>query len=317
MIHGYSSLIVGLCVMLAELAAPAAEEAFPVEFVMEASAARYETATPVLVRLTLRNAGSTAFQIIGEAGWGRSFNLLREDEAGRRELVPPDVPHVEDFYMPPYFFRGELPPSRSQCIIHFVPTDLMTLGRVHLKAFFFQRGRIAFTWELPVEIVGGAKNDKGRGPATLSPGEQAFIYSYVPRRHNSFWRGPKAVHARVPDHGELVSIVRKAIASGEASLACEYALYAGVLQVIRLAAQPDDIKLAEEAAEALEKRFPNSWLRAYAYGMLCTVYLERGNAEKARTLAEKGLKLPESDPLFHNLGIMEKLERLGATPMHR
>jgi hypothetical protein len=75
-------------------------------------------------------------------------------------------------------------------------------------------------------------------------------------------------------------------------------------------ATDDDIELAEEAAETLARRFPDSWLRAYAYGMLCTVHLERGNSEKARAFAEKGLKLPESNPLFHNLGIIEKLEKL-------
>ena len=102
------------------------------------------------------------------------------------------------------------------------------------------------------------------------------------------------------------------MASHESSLACEYAIYAGVLQSIHVLATAEDIKLAEEAAKALARRFPDSWLRAYAYGMLATVHFEKSNSEKARAFAEKGLKLPESDPLFHNLGIMDRLEKLKA-----
>ena len=304
------SLILGLHAFGAETHVSAELAPPGIKFEMQTNRSQYEIGTPMLVKLTLRNVGEADYEIMDKAGWGRSFRISSVNDGGLRSPVRSDVPHVEEFYMPPYFFCGSLSPAEAQSIVHFVRTVPMMPGWVTFHAYFFQRGLRALTPEVPLKIIGGVKEEAGSGPATLNPDERSFIYRCVCHRHNSFWRGRKTQPGRGPDHENLVAIVRKAMASDEASLPCEYALYAGVVQAIDVMASVDDVKLAEEAVEALEKRFPNSWLRTYTYAMLSTVHFERGNVEKARSFAGKGSKLPESNPLFQNLGIMEKLQKL-------
>jgi hypothetical protein len=315
--EGFAARDPGVSLLTRGPSEPSAASAPPISFSAAANRTTFRAGEPILIRLTIGNTSDIEYKIGGGPGWGRQLAVMTVGADGKVSWIPPDVPHFDTdlgpMRVPPWFFVGSIAPQQSQHVLHMIETREMKPGPVAIRAVLLQQGPELWTPDVSVDIL---EAREGEASSTLSPDEQSFVYKNVGRCHNDSKAGLLGARWQ-PHHETLVRLVTKSVASDEQSLACEYALYAGVLQAIDATASPADIRLAEEAAEALQKRFPNSWLRAYAYGMLCTVYLERGNAEKARTFAEKGLKLPESDPLFQNLGIMEKLERLGATPIHR
>ncbi len=309
MVYGFS-LISQFWLMLTLGGAAARAPAPSLHFSVEVHRSEYVVGVPILAKLTLNNGGPRDYRLRGAVGWGRQLQVAHTDDTETGEFLPPDITQFEGIYSPPYYFIGTIPPRASQYLVHMINTTRMKPGRLNLKALMRLNRETLWTPEATVRLMGRPKDGGGRESSCLSPDEQAFICKYVPRRHNRFYRGRKDTPGLAQHRAELSRIVSKAMASHESSLACEYAIYSGVLQCIHVVATDDDIKLADEAAEVLAKRFPDSWLRAYAYGMLATVHFEKGNSEKARAFAEKGLKLPESKPLFHNLGIMDRLEKL-------
>lgn len=292
---------------------PSAASALPISFSAAANGTSFRAGEPILMRLTLTNISNIEYKVGGGLGWGRGLMIVTVSAEGKVGWIAPDVPHFDTdlggILVPPWFFVGSVAPQQSQQVLYMIETGGMKPGPVAIRAVLVQRRPELWTPDVSVDIL---KAREGEPSSTLSTDEQSFVYKNVGRCHNHSRAGLLGARWQTY-HERVVCLVTKAVRSDEQSFACEYALYAGVLQAIDATASPADIRLAEEAAEALEKRFPNSWLRAYAYGILCTVYLERGNAEKARAFAEKGLKLPESNPLFQNLGIMEKLEKLEAS----
>lgn len=303
-------LLVVSCALLGE-DPPSENGSSPaIEFSIMARSTQYVAGTPILVKVEIHNAGVNTCKTLGGVGWGRKLLIFTRHEGGVEKVISPDVLQMGTSYIPAHVFTFDLPAGGTQSIVHIIQTKTMFQGRLSLRALIFQHREPLWTPEVTVKLLDEKNNGKKHG--LLSPEEESVVYDYIPRRHNRFdrhlniSRGPRSLHPK------LVSIVKKAVVSNDVSIACEYALYAGVLLAIDAKATADDIKLAEEAAEAFAKRFPDSWLRAYAYAMLSTVHFERGNSEKARAFAQQGLKLPESNPLFHNLGIMDSLEKLKA-----
>ncbi len=303
MIRGILLLV--CCSPVAQAAAFAEHSPPPIEFSIEANRTECVVGMPILLKLSLRNAGSMDYEIIGELGWAQGLTILSRREGA--ELTPlPYRDYVRHSDVGPiltYFFTGRLAPGEVQVILHMVPTDGMSPGPLRFKAELRlrQRPHRLETAEITVNIL---EKPESVRPGPFTNQEEALIYKYVVRKHNRFERG-------VPS--EVVSLLRKGILSDQAGPVSEYALYAGVFQAIGHFTTPEDVKLAEEAAEALSKRFPDSWLRAHAYALLFWAHFKKGNFEKARGFAVKGLQFPESNPLFQNLGIMEKLEKLSAS----
>ncbi len=259
-----------------------------------------------MIRLTLENVGKEDYTIRGGPGWGRYLTFKASENGKEFHRIPID-PHVTHgdtghgpLYHPKFFFTGVLPPGGSQHIVHIIQTKDMEAGELELKAIVWQK-EVMLEAVVKLKLVEGG--DEG-GHSVFKEKEKRLIHKRVVYLHNRLGcRGGRSVH--ISDHERLKPMVEKAIKSEEKSTDVEYAVYLGVLRGFARQATQEDLDLADQAVQTLVKRFPKSWLRAHVYAALYMIH-----GDKRRDAYEEGRKLPESQPLYKNVGIESDPKKL-------
>jgi len=269
-----------------------------IRFSAAASTVECEIGRPIVLKLTLRNAGADEYTVRGDPGWGSGIGITASEEGAPSRMLRVDIRYLDtnlgSLPSPLYVFTGHIPTNSQQSIVQMIRTEDFLPGRVRLKATMGWLGTDQLQTEDVEVLLSRPKEDEK--PALVDAKARSLINKQVSQRHNFF--GGFAL-------GHLSrSLVQGLMDSQATTVDVENGLYAAVLQAIGPDATDDDRGLAEDAAKAFLERFPHSWLRAHACAALVTIYRKEGRDDDAQRMIREGLSLPESRPLFQNLGFI-------------
>jgi len=276
--HNLLIYLLAVCLLTPSAFCSAANEQTAV-FSIESTSTQSVVGAPILLKLTLQNPQKEDYTIKGEPGWGRDLSILCAQGGAPFQWLAPNVQRMETeagyVYRPTYSFAGRLGSDKSQCLLQLIQIQDARPGSLRLKAVLNQ-GILLNSEEVVVSLVEAEETQTNRA---LTAVQKRLLYREVSRFHNRFG------YRRSSDLGP---IIEKAKASSETTVETEYALYAGVLQGISGDATNEDRALAKESAKAF------------------LVHRKEGDTEAAELALKAGQALPESYPLFQNLGLVEE-----------